>query len=655
MTPQRPPQRAAQPSVHSLPMRRTSPETPFSEPRRCRGRVAALVGMGLATLILASCADMARIDREVDRLVESRSTALSPETVAPKIRPPTPDEPPPDKVYRKRPPSENPTASELTYEVADTSPDAVLARLEAYTQTPPDAERLSLEQLLGIAQVSSREYITAEEEYLLAAIRLLIERHRWGPRLFDDITTAIDATGDSGNYSTALNVINELRLSQRLPYGGEVEALWITRATHQLTEIVGDRYQQSSSLVLGANIPLLRNAGLIAQEDLIQSERDLVYAARGFEDFRRSLFVDIARDYFGLLAQQAVIANQEERLRSIMAFLERTQALVDAGRERPFQAKNVEQNVLTSRNQLISQREAYLLSLDRFKIRLGIPVERPIVLEPVSLEIDDPKVTVERAAQLALMYRLDYQNEIDRVEDSRRGVANARNQLLPDLNTALSASFNTDEDVQIGGVNFDLNDTDWRAAVTFGLPLDREIERLTLRSAMIFLERSQRNLEEYRDTLILEARRAVREIDRTRLSLRLQEQAVQINELRLEEILIKEDEVDAQTRLDAENDLLEARNSRDQALRDLRTAILQYLRITGQLRVARNGRLEPLEGMVVRLIDEEKIMEPEQLTPGAPEGQAPVEFNPAPPDPQINPDPQIDGPAVPENEPEARR
>jgi outer membrane protein TolC len=629
-------------------MRHSRPETPNLDSWRCRGKVALRLGAGAGALILASCADMGRIDREIDRLVESRSTAISPETIAPTISPPIPDTGPTESEFQKRPPTVNPTSSELIFEVADTSPEAVLSRLEAYTQIPPDAERLSLEDVLGISQKSSREYITAEEEYLLAAIRLLIERHRWGPRLFDDITAAIDAEGNSGDYSTALRVINELRVSQRLPYGGEVEARLITEATHQLSDVVGDRYQQSSALVLSANVPLLRNAGLIAQEDLIQAERDLVYAARSFEDFRRSLFVDIARDYFSLLAQQAVIANQEERLRSIMAFLERTQALVDAGRERPFQAKNVEQNVLTSRNQLISQREAYLLSLDRFKIRLGVPVERAITLDPVSLEIDDPKITVERAGQLALQYRLDYQNELDRIDDSRRSVANARNQLLPDLNTALSASFNTDDSVQIGGVNFDLNDADWRAAVTFGLPLDREIERLTLRSAMIFLERNQRNVEEFRDGLILEARRAVRAIDTARLSLRLQEQAVQINELRLEEILIKEDEVDAQTRLDAENELLEARNSRDQAIRDLRTAILQYLRITGQLRVARDGRLLPLEGMVVRLMDEEKLMEPEGLPPGQP----PVEFKDGPPDPQIDPNPQIDGPAVPENEPE---
>src|SRR5690606_11039828 len=250
----------------------------------------------------------------------------------------------------------NPDSSQLLYEEADTSPEAVLRRLEQYAQSPPDAKVLSLTDVLAIAQSSSREYITAEEEYSLAAIRLRMERHLWGPRLFNDTTVGVDAFGN-GRYQTALNVINQLRATQRLPYGGELEARLVTAWSYQLTEIAGDRYTQSTSLVLGANIPFLRNAGLVAQEDLIQAERELIYAARSFENFRRALFVDIARDYFGLLAQQAIIANQAERLRSINLFLERTRALVEAGRERPFQAKNVEQNVLVSRNQLISQRE----------------------------------------------------------------------------------------------------------------------------------------------------------------------------------------------------------------------------------------------------------------------------------------------------------
>jgi len=467
---------------------------------------------------------------------------------------------------------------------------------------PGGALSLDLEDVFRIAQQSGREYLNAEEDYLLAAIRLLIERHLWGPRFFDDVTTTFSGQRLSGvGYRSALNVMNELRLTQRLPYGGNVEARLVTQAAQQLTAIVGDAYTQSSQLILSANVPLLRNAGKIAQENLIQAERDLIYAARDFEAFRRGFLVDIARDYFNLIAQQSAIENQVDRLDSVIEFRKQTDALVEAGRESPFQARNIEQNVLTSQNALINSREGFILAKDRFKIRLGLPVETPMTLEPISLDLEDPEVTVEEAARAALEYRLDYQNEMDQLNDAKRSVTNAKNQLLPDLTLNASTTLRTNTGAQVGGLDFDLDDTSYNARITFGLPLDREIERLQLRQSLINLLRQKRNLDQFRDNVVLESRAAVREIDRARFSIRLQEQAVKINERRLEEIRIKADTATPQERLDAENELLGARNDRDASLRDLRTAILDFLRLTGQLRVTEVGQLRPLTGMVYRI------------------------------------------------------
>ncbi|MBL8744721.1 MAG: TolC family protein [Phycisphaerae bacterium] len=555
----------------------------------------------LLLALLPACASMQDIDRRVNRTVRDRSETLGGGAASPTLRSTLTTSSPTQ--YDKRPASNNPGPDELTYRGADPSRD-VFTRLESYFAegtTQGVAHRFDLQDILRVSQDTAREYRTAEEDYLLTAIRLLIEQHRWGPRFFDDVTTSVNADAMNGDYSTALNVINELRATQRLPYGGELEARLITTAVNQLTEIVGEQYTQSSQLVLGASVPLLRNAGLVAQEDIIQAERDTVYAARDFENFRRRFFVDIASDYFALIARQAAIRNQAERLKSVALFYEQTKALVEAGRQPPFEARNIEQNVLSSRNDLINSQEAYILSLDQFKVRLGIPVETQIVLLPMSLDFQDPDVSVTEAAELALLYRLDFQNERDRVDDARRQIEIARNRLLPDLNLTARATLNTDENKSESGLAFKADQTDYAGSITFGLPLDREIERLELRQSLVQLERQIRQAEQFRDNLILEARQSVREIDRARFSVRLQEQTVKINELRLEEIQIKRAEVDAQKRLDAENELLQARNALDAAVRDLRIAILEYLVRTGQLRVSDEGRLRALRGMDLRV------------------------------------------------------
>jgi hypothetical protein len=134
--------------------------------------------------------------------------------------------------------------------------------------------------------------------------------------------------------------------------------------------------------------------------------------------------------------------------------------------------------------------------------------------------------------------------------------------------------------------------------VTFGLPLDRRIERLQLRQSVIGIQRAKRNLEETRDRLVLDARAAVREIDRARLALRLQTQSVEANLRRQRELELKADEVTAQDRLDAQNELLQTQNARDAARRDLNNSILNFLLVTGQMRVAQDGTFNPPSSLV---------------------------------------------------------
>ena len=115
---------------------------------------------------------------------------------------------------------------------------------------------------------------------------------------------------------------------------------------------------------------------------------------------------------------------------------------------------------------------------------------------------------------------------------------------------------------------------------------------------MIGFERERRGFEEFRDNVIISARAAAREVELARFQLQLAELDVGINEQRLEEQRLKADEVYAQTRVDTENELLDAQNNRDQAATDLRIAILEYLLATGQLRVDDDGLFNPLPGMI---------------------------------------------------------
>lgn len=566
----------------------------------------AFVVLVAVTAGLGACS-LGSTDRRVSRLVEDYSSSLDGGAIAP-VR-----EYPPATSYRDRaqldekPDSVNPPAQDLGFDPAGPDRD-VSARLDSYVEPGFGGTVIDLPEAFSIAQRSAREYLTAEEEYILAAIRLLIERHRFSPRFFNDVSASVDGSFDTTNADTAIRIVNELRATQQLPYGGNVEARLIWDAAEILRENVSGQYSSATSLVLNANLPLLRGAGPVAKESLIQAERNLVYAARDFERFRRQFLVTIARDYFNLVAQQAAIANQERSLASLLQSQERTAAQVEAGRLAAFETRRFEERVLNTRNGLINARERFLLAMDRFKVRLGLPIEQEIVIVPTRLEIPEPEITPAKATELALAYRLDLQVERDQVDDARRGVSNAKNDLLPDLDLAAGLTVASNPNDTIGNFDFDFGSANYNASVTFGLPLDRRIERLSLRSAMIGAERSQRGYEQFRDNVIVDARAAVRRIDQARFALDLAERRVEINRLVLEQLKLQE--ADSLEITDAEDQLLQSENDRDDARRDLRISILEYLLATGMMRVERDGQFQPVPGMGEIVLEREAPVQP---------------------------------------------
>lgn len=561
---------------------------------------ASVVAVASLLAILGGCdSGLQSIDRRTDALLRDTNARLGHETRTPERAWPDPASMADRTALRKQPGTTNPGADGLSFAVAEESRDVAerLRSMQDEDTESADAMSLDLPGALRQAQMTAREFLSAEEDYILAAIRLLIERHRWEPRLFATSTVGIAGGWDDGAPRSTLNIVNELAARKQLPFGGEVAARWVWEAAEDLRRNATGRYVQSSRIAVDGTIPLLRGAGYAAQESLIQAERNLVYAAREFEDFRRNLFVSIASDYFGLLQQLDGIESQEKQLESFEQLEARQKAWYDAGKLPEIDVNLAANNTLNARASLANRRESYVLALDRFKVRLGLPVRQAVQIQPFELDIPEPDISMVAATELALGFRLDLQNQRDRLDDARRQVRIAQNNLLPDLNLGAGVTLPTDDDAREGGFVYELDDLRYNAGITFGLPLDREIERLQLRASMISQQSAERAFARFRDEVVLDVRARVREIERARFNLVLAEQRVEITRRRAEEQGIRADEVDTQARVDTANDLLNAEQARDQARTDLRNSVLNYLLATGQLRVQRDGTLEPLPGM----------------------------------------------------------
>ncbi len=558
----------------------------------------------LAVALAAGCqGGFDRIDREVDALLDETARAIN-EPTAPSIGvrgESTPwigsgrDRP---AWASENPSTVNPSAGELEFAArAEAEADDVMQRLEAYGEMPADAMRLDLEGALAYSVRSSREFRFAQEEFVLSSLRLLTERHRWGPRFFDEVSARINGIGDDSLYDTSLSIVNELRVTQRLPYGGEISARALADATEDLHQRVAGEPSQTAAIILEADIPLLRGAGLTAREDRIQAERSMIYAARTFARFRREFLFSIARDYLGLIVNQQQIENRRLGVESFQSLQERQEALYVAGRSTPFDAAEAKNQTLDAIDRLNSARESYRLALDRFKVRIGMPVDQPLVIESDRLDLPSPRVDMETAVRAGMSYRLDLQTERDRLEDAERAVANARNDLLGDLDLTAAVTVGTDDERERQGLRFNTEDAEFSAGLRYNLPLDREIERLALRQRQIDLARAERGYDRFRDEIAITVRGAVRGIDSALFSLQIQEANVAIAEQREASIEADPARADIRQKTDAINATFQARDARDSARRDLEVAVLLYLLETGQLRVADDGWIEPLSGM----------------------------------------------------------
>lgn len=553
---------------------------------RVTWRLIAVVG---SAVCLAACGwgSSRKLDEQVASQVQRQQReSLGPAANDPRALPPyTQLEKLSPQDTATHPLTINPPAEQLPVGPASEAPATMP------TTQPVAEQKYDLDQALAYAIGHAPSYRSQKEELFLATLSLLAEQHLWGPRFFNTITTSFSGVPEAGDHDQAFNAINNFRVAQRLPYGGELEVSALVNYVNELRSEVGKATDsQDSALRLSVSLPLLRGAGLAAREPLIQAQRNLVYAVREFEHFRREFLVEVATAYFELLRQQAAIVNQQRQLQNLQRLAERMEALALAGRRPYFEVQRAQQEALFARNSLLGAEVAYATAVDQFKILIGYPTPAPLQILPAELVVSPPALDVQAAITAALAFRLDLQNVADGVEDARRAVEVAKNNMLPDLDVFSSIGINGERNRQYQGIDLELEDSTYSAGMRLDVPLDRRQEQISLRRALINLERTRRNYSVERDRVVLRVRQNVRQIEQAQLALDLQRRNVELAERRRLGVRLQERNLGPRDVIEAEQDLLSARNGLDEAQRDLRVNILQFLLSTGQMRVSPQGQ-----------------------------------------------------------------
>ena len=460
----------------------------------------------------------------------------------------------------------------------------------------PDAARLAMADALRVAVRASREYQTQKETVYLTALALTFERYLFRPHPF--ATGTVDfanefADGRQRSWDPAADV----GVTQALADGAVVAGSIGITALKYLNRELGDTVD--SALDFSLTQPLWRGAGRkIVQENLLQAERNAVYAVRTFARFEQEFAVSIASQYLRVLQQRDVVMNNWQNYLSLKRGRERAEWLAKAERMAEFQVDQARQDELTAYNQWVVERENYVNTLDAFKITLGIPLTAEVALEPRELTrlgaagLQQREFDLEDATAKALGTRLDLANTREGLEDANRRILIAEDDLKGDVDLVASMGYVSRGD-QPQSARIALSRGDYSVGFDIDLPVDRLSERNALRETQITRQVAARALDLARDNVVLDVRRAGRRLEQARESYEIQQRSVALAERRVDstQMLLQAGRATQRDVLEAQRALLTARNALTGALVNHTIAGLEFEQDVGTLAVDEEGQI----------------------------------------------------------------
>lgn len=501
---------------------------------------------------------------------------------------------------------------------------------------PGNSLTINLVEALQISARNNREYQSKKEEVFRKALDLDLSRDTF-KRTFaghieggysEDRSASDSADGvQAGFENSSLATISRTFLNG---------ITFTAQLGFDLVQML-DPTRTFSSAISGDStitIPLLRGAGRhIVAEPLTQAERDVLYAIRDFEQFKKDFSVTIADKYFSALQAGDQLHNQAENYQGLIASSRRAIRLADAGKTPQIQVDQSVQNELRARDRWVAARQSYFRVLDQFKFELGLPTDANIDLDrqefsnlealikerlqdlfapedtaevasaDAPIELIEPsaeergifELHESQAIRVALARRFDLHSRLDQVLDAQRKVRVAADALRPELSLFGSISVGEQRSLSSASADsshqLDFSKGAYQGLLTIDLPLERTAEAHAYRDSYIVLEQAVRDAQALEDQIKLQVRNQLRDLEQARASLKIQYRAVKLAERRVRGAVLNLEAGRAEVRdlLEAQESLLSSQNGLTAAMIDYRLAELRLQRDLGILQVDSAG------------------------------------------------------------------
>lgn len=452
------------------------------------------------------------------------------------------------------------------------------------------SRRIDLDQALELSVANRREYQLEKERLYLTGLTLTRARHDFGPRLDAGAVAAHDtftrpaADGAPRLETRQASVRSQAGFDLLLRSGGRL-AVDLTQDIFRF--YLGGSGSPPSTRFFAASLnqPLLRGTGVVATENLTQSEREVAYGIRSFSRFQKQNALDVITDYCRILQEKDRVRNEYSNYRNLIAFTERATELAKDRLPR-FQVDQARQDELRARDRYIRAVNSYRTRIDGFKIPLGLPIGGELMLDDSVLRtlesagLTPVPLDAGHALDLAIARRLDLLNDIDRFEDAKRRLNVAAQAFKPGLD--LFARVDANHRGKGGRTSYSKFSADSYATslgIDLDLPLDNLEARNSYRRVEIDFERQLRALSLALDRIHSELRAGLRGLELAKQSFEIQRSALRLANQRVEAVnlLLESDRAETRDLLEANNDQLGARNALTSSLIEYHLTRLNFL------------------------------------------------------------------------------
>ena len=356
---------------------------------------------------------------------------------------------------------------------------------------------------MRLAVVYAEGAITAAERLLAAEAGVAVADELFAPTLRPSGRAGVVGGSDLDDEARAgvgLNVIQRTAIGTRLRVGATVDRF-------------GDQYRNAASV--GVTQPLLRGASPTANRQPIWSaaftERS---AARGLDIARSRVALAALERLYQVAALERLAARQAEAIG-------RAERLANAEAAR---AETLGVDSTVARTRLLAIRDAAAATGERLRaarvdlaalIGYGGPIDALVVdVTTPAVAPDDIDDAPARAAELALQYRVEFDQARDAAEQAELRLVAASDAALPELNLGLDyVRFGSDADL---GESFSFEDDSFSVTLSSSGFGSRRARMAALIAARTGVLQARRSLDSTEEAVREEARRAAVAVERGR-------------------------------------------------------------------------------------------------------------------------------------------